>query len=151
MGAEIGGSKVDVWEKNGSKIDFFSLKILKKKGGVTSKVDIFHWHLEKGGSKIYIPHIEYIPLSKIRMFLQMDAKIWMISLIIMLAVCPICVQDSIFKMSGASPDHYHQCHTRVLYQCDARTSVMLCQACHLFLSPCQDVCNGPCKGSPSQS
>ena len=33
----------------------------------------------------------------------MDAKIWMISLIIMFAVRPICVQDSIFKMSGASP------------------------------------------------
>ena len=33
----------------------------------------------------------------------MDAKTWMTSLIIMFAVRPICVQDSIFKMSSESP------------------------------------------------
>ena len=35
----------------------------------------------------------------------MDAKIWMTSLIIMFAVRPICVQDSIFKMSSESPGY----------------------------------------------
>ena len=44
------------------------------------------------------------PISKIRMILLMDAKIWMAPLMIMFAVRPICVQDSIFKMSGESPD-----------------------------------------------
>ena len=43
------------------------------------------------------------PISKIRMILLMDAKAWMPSLIIMFAVRPICVQDSIFKMSSESP------------------------------------------------
>ena len=38
------------------------------------------------------------------MFLQMDAKTQMLYLIIMFAVRPICVQDSTFKMSSASPD-----------------------------------------------
>ena len=33
----------------------------------------------------------------------MDAKTWMLYLIIMFAVRPICVQDSTFKMSSASP------------------------------------------------
>ena len=42
------------------------------------------------------------PISKIRMILLMDAKTWMTSLIIMFAVRPICVQDSIFKMSSES-------------------------------------------------
>ena len=45
------------------------------------------------------------PISKIRMILLMDAKIWMTSLIIMFAMHPICVQDSIFKMSSESPGH----------------------------------------------
>ena len=45
------------------------------------------------------------PISKIRMILLMDAKIWMISLIIIFAVHPTCVQDSIFKMSCESPGH----------------------------------------------
>ena len=31
-------------------------------------------------------------------------KIWMISLIIMFAVRPICIRNSIFKMSSSSPD-----------------------------------------------
>ena len=44
------------------------------------------------------------PISKIRMVLLMDAKIWMTSLIIMFAVRPTCVQDSLFKMSSESPD-----------------------------------------------
>ena len=43
------------------------------------------------------------PISKICMILLMDAKIWMTSLIIMFAVRPICVQDSIFKMCSESP------------------------------------------------
>ena len=43
------------------------------------------------------------PISKIRMIWQMDAKTWMTSLIIMFAVRPICVQDSIFKTSSESP------------------------------------------------
>ena len=43
------------------------------------------------------------PISKIRMILMMDAKIWMVSLIIMFAVPPICAQDAIFKMSSMSP------------------------------------------------
>ena len=34
----------------------------------------------------------------------MDAKTWMTSLIIMFAVRPMCVQDSIFKMSSESSD-----------------------------------------------
>ena len=46
------------------------------------------------------------PISKIRIILLMDAKIWMASLIIMFAVRPICVQDSIFKMSSESPEHW---------------------------------------------
>ena len=33
----------------------------------------------------------------------MDTKIWMVSLIIMFAVRPICAQDAIFKMSSVSP------------------------------------------------
>ena len=37
------------------------------------------------------------------MVLLMDAKIWMTSLIIMFAVRPTCVQDSLFKMSSESP------------------------------------------------
>ena len=45
------------------------------------------------------------PISKIRMILLMDAKIWMTSLIIMFAVRAICIQDSIFKMSSESPGH----------------------------------------------
>ena len=44
------------------------------------------------------------PISKIHMILLMDAKTWMTSLIIMFAVRPICVQDSIFKMSSESPE-----------------------------------------------
>ena len=43
------------------------------------------------------------PISKIRMILLMDAKIWMTSSIIMFAVRPIFIQDSIFKMSSDSP------------------------------------------------
>ena len=43
------------------------------------------------------------PVSKIRLILWMDAKIWITSLIIIFAVPPICVQDSIFKMSSESP------------------------------------------------
>ena len=43
------------------------------------------------------------PISKIRMVLLMDSKIWMTSLIIMFAVRPTCVQDSLFKMSSESP------------------------------------------------
>ena len=46
------------------------------------------------------------PISKIRMILLMDAKTSMISLIIMFAVHPICVQDSIFKMSSESSDRW---------------------------------------------
>ena len=46
------------------------------------------------------------PISKIRMILLMDAKIWIISLIIMFAVHPICAQDAIFKMSSVSPDQH---------------------------------------------
>ena len=45
------------------------------------------------------------PISKIRMILLMDTKIWMTYLIIMFAVCPICVQDSIFIMSSESPEY----------------------------------------------
>ena len=41
--------------------------------------------------------------QNIYMFLLMDAKILMISLIIMFAVHSICIQDSIFKMSSMSP------------------------------------------------
>ena len=37
------------------------------------------------------------------MFLLTDANIWMISMIIMFAVRPMCIQNSIFKMSDASP------------------------------------------------
>ena len=44
------------------------------------------------------------PISKICMVLLMDAKIWMTSLIIMFAVRPTCVQDSLFKMSSESPE-----------------------------------------------
>ena len=44
------------------------------------------------------------PISKIRRILLMDAKTWITSLIIMFAVRPIYVQDSIFKMSSKSPD-----------------------------------------------
>ena len=43
-------------------------------------------------------------ISKTHMFLLMDAKIQMISLIIMFAVHPICIQDSIFKISSTSHD-----------------------------------------------
>ena len=43
------------------------------------------------------------PISNIRMVLLMDSKIWMTSLIIMFAVRPTCVQDSLFKMSSKSP------------------------------------------------
>ena len=43
------------------------------------------------------------PISKICMVLLMDAKIWMTSLIIMFAVRPTCVQDSLFKMPSESP------------------------------------------------
>ena len=46
------------------------------------------------------------PISKIRMVLLMDAKIWMTSLIIMFAVRPTCVQDSLFKMSSESPVYW---------------------------------------------
>ena len=46
------------------------------------------------------------PISKIRMILLMDTKIWIVSLIIMFAVRPICTQDAIFKMSSVSPDIY---------------------------------------------
>ena len=35
----------------------------------------------------------------------MNAKIWKISSMIMFAVCPICVQDSIYKLSSMSPDN----------------------------------------------
>ena len=48
------------------------------------------------------------PISKIRMILLMDAKTWMTSLIIMFAVRPICVQDSICKISSESPVHFFQ-------------------------------------------
>ena len=44
------------------------------------------------------------PISKIRTILLIDAKIWMVSLIIMLAVHPISPQDAIFKMSSVSPE-----------------------------------------------
>ena len=44
-----------------------------------------------------------IPSAKYAWFLLMDAKTRMASLIIMFAVRPICVQDSIFKMSSESP------------------------------------------------
>ena len=43
------------------------------------------------------------PISKICMILLMDAKIWMVTLIIMFAVSPICTQNAIFKMSSVSP------------------------------------------------
>ena len=44
-----------------------------------------------------------IPSAKYAWFLLMDAKTRMASLIIIFAVRPICVQDSIFKMSSESP------------------------------------------------
>ena len=40
-----------------------------------------------------------------RMILLMDAKIWMLSLIIMFAVHLICAKDTIFKMSSVSPEY----------------------------------------------
>ena len=42
------------------------------------------------------------PISKIRMILLMDVKIWMVSLIIIFTVRPIYAQDAIFKMSSTS-------------------------------------------------
>ena len=48
------------------------------------------------------------PISKICMFLLMDAKISMISLIIVFAMHPICFQDFIFKMSSTSPGNHWQ-------------------------------------------
>ena len=61
-------------------------------------------HLEKIYLNIYQRSRLRRPISKIRMVLLMDAKIWMTSLIIMFAVRPTCVQDSLFKMSSESPD-----------------------------------------------
>ena len=36
---------------------------------------------------------------------MMDAKISLVSLVIMFAVRPICAQDDLFKMSSVSPDY----------------------------------------------
>ena len=44
-----------------------------------------------------------VPSAKYACFCWWTQKIWMISLITMFVVRPICVQDSIFKMAGASP------------------------------------------------
>ena len=53
---------------------------------------------------VYNPALAIMPsISKIRMILLMDAKIWMVSLIIMFAVRPICTRDAIFKISSVSP------------------------------------------------
>ena len=35
-----------------------------------------------------------------------DAKIWIVSLMIMFAVRPVWAQDAIFKMSSVSPEKY---------------------------------------------
>ena len=51
------------------------------------------------------------PISKIRMVLPRDAIIWMTSLMIMFAVRPTCVQDSLFKMSSESPVLVHYMET----------------------------------------
>ena len=69
----------------------------------------FWWYVRKTRICIicYSARDKAIPLAKYACFWQMDAKIWMISLIIMLAVRPICVQDSFFKMSSSSPDVIH--------------------------------------------
>ena len=53
---------------------------------------------------VYNPALTIMPsISKIRMILLMDSKIWMVSLIIMFAVRPICTRDAIFKISSVSP------------------------------------------------
>ena len=49
----------------------------------------------------------HCPISKICTILLMNPKTWMVSLIIMFAVSPICAQDAIFKMSSVSPVHVY--------------------------------------------
>ena len=85
------------------------------------------------------------PISKIRMILLMDAKTRMTSLIIMFAVRPICVQDSIFKMSSESPVHCWSVNIgsgndqstllQVMAWCHQATSHYLNQCCPRSLSP----------------
>ena len=71
-----------------------------------------NFHMKVCSTRIYIQRSRLRrPISKIRMILLMDAKTWMTSLIIMFAVRPICLQDSIFKMSSESPDMYIYIYT----------------------------------------
>ena len=68
-------------------------------------VQIMAWHRPVYGC-IYQRSRLRRPISKIRMILLMDAKISIVTKIIMFAVRPICTQDAIFKMSSVSPDIY---------------------------------------------
>ena len=62
-----------------------------------------HWGSEKMTAILQTQRSRLCrPNSKIRMILLMEAKIWLTCLIIMFTVHPICVQDSIFKMSSPS-------------------------------------------------
>ena len=66
-------------------------------------VQIMAWHRPVYGC-IYQRSRLRRPISKIRMILLMDAKISIVTKIIMFAVRPMCTQDAIFKMSSVSPD-----------------------------------------------
>ena len=65
--------------------------------------DVWMGTMKSLGRKLISARDNAVPSAKYACFLQMDAKICMISLIIMFAAHSICVQDSIFKMSGTSP------------------------------------------------
>ena len=84
----------DKIQKSIHELFVFHIQLMLKNGNLFRKLNIWQAY-----QRLRLRH----PISKIRTNLLMDAKIWMTSLIIMFAVRPICVQDSIFKMSSESP------------------------------------------------
>ena len=81
------------------------------------------------------------PISKICRILLMDAKMWMVPLIIIFAVCSICTQDAIFKMSSVSPGLVQECSNSIanameLLQSCTKPSISLCVCIYVYICSC---------------
>ena len=91
-----------------------NVKKKKEEKKITSFPTLARWSAVMRGTQVIAQSLKTQrsrlrrPISKIRLILPMDAKIWMVPLIIMFTVRPICAQDTIFKMSSVSPETRQQ-------------------------------------------
>ena len=95
------GSNFKVWFSNPLCIVVISTLDVKLHSGECHRTSLMGWMIVSGND-LQRSRLRR-PISKICMILLMDAKIWMVSLIIVFVVHPICTQDAIFKMSSMSP------------------------------------------------